>query len=308
MKLGELPHWFAGNASLIVDRYISEKDADNGLNLALRALKKEFGRKSLTAKQMLQEVLIGDKIPEKDFSTLKIFTLRLEKAYQIAIETKRQATFDLPETINEVLRTKLPHLALKWAKKISDIEASLLDIEDMPDLTFSQFVTFVKKQTDITETMTEILKQPDTQKAANKQPVRMAATESGSKSSMGPSVTSSTPQSGPPVSSRVFQNASAGNRPIQRGNGPNVESRCAVCPNAAHLTTDCRRFAGMTAPEKSRIVKEKVLCIRCLGTKHLLRDCPTQITCQECGSPHHRAMHGVSLFPRGGRRTNAPPS
>ena len=74
---------------------------------------------------MLQEVLIGDKIPEKDFTTLKTFALRLEKAYQIAVETKRQATFDLPETINEVLRTKLPHMATKWAQKVSEAESML---------------------------------------------------------------------------------------------------------------------------------------------------------------------------------------
>ena len=181
----------------------------------------------------------------------------------------------------------------------------------MPELTFAQFVTFVKKQTDITETMTEILKNPDMQRGATKQPVRLAATESvpqSSASKASPSVISSMLKPGPQISSRVFQNASARNQPIQRVNGPNVQSSCAVCPNAAHLSTNCRRFAGLTAPEKSRIVKEKRLCIRCLGTEHLLRDCPSQNTCQECGSPHHRAMHGISLFPRGGRRTNAPPS
>ena len=167
--------------------------------------------------------------------------------------------------------------------------------------------------------MTDILKHPDSQKGSVKQSVRIAATESTLRdtagpsgfrkvSQPGPSVPSRVFQSGPSVSSRVAQNVPARNQPTQGGNGPNRESGCAVCPNAVHLTTDCRRFVGLSAPEKSRIVKEKGLCIRCLGTKHLLKDCPTQITCQECGSPHHSAMHGVSLFPRGGRRNNAPPS
>ena len=74
MRVAEMPHWFTGNAGLIVDRFVSEPDATKGLSLALKALKKEFGRKTATAKQMLQELLAGDRIPERDFSTLKTST------------------------------------------------------------------------------------------------------------------------------------------------------------------------------------------------------------------------------------------
>ena len=80
MRLAEMPNWFTGNAGLIIDRFVSESDATKGLSLALKALKKEFGRKTATAKQMLQDLLSGDRIPEKDFSSLKTFALRLKKA------------------------------------------------------------------------------------------------------------------------------------------------------------------------------------------------------------------------------------
>ena len=56
------------------------------------------------------------------------------------------------------------------------------------------------------------------------------------------------------------------------------------------------------------MVKTKGLCIRCLGTRHLLKDCSSAMTCRECGSPHHSAMHGVSLFPRAGGKGEAPAS
>ena len=130
MRLAELSHWFTGNAALICDRFVSELDATKGLALALKALRKEFGRRVLTAKQMLQEILAGDRLSEKDFTGLKTFALKLEKAYQIAIDTRREGTFDLPETINDVLRLKLPHLAVNWAKKVSAAEATFVENDD----------------------------------------------------------------------------------------------------------------------------------------------------------------------------------
>ena len=288
MRLGELSYWFTGNAALIVDRFVSESDATKGLSLAIKALKKEFGRKTLTAKQMLQEILVGDKIPEKDFTALKTFALKLEKAYQVALETRREGTFDLPETINDVIRIKLPHLAVNWAKRVSEVEASMLESDDVPELTFPQFVSFVKKRITIAETTSEILKNPDLQKTVPKLPVRMAAQDVQRPSS----------SKVPMVQQHML------NQPARS----DCPSRCAVCPKAMHHTSDCRKFAAMAAADKSRVVKTKGLCIRCLGTRHLLKDCTSNSVCKECGSPHHSAMHGVSLYPKMTGRGDGPSS
>ena len=296
MRLAELSHWFIGNAALICDRFVSELDATKGLALALKALRKEFGRRVLTAKQMLQEILAGDKLSEKDFTGLKTFALKLEKAYQIAIDTRRQGTFDLPETINDVLRLKLPHLAINWAKKVSAAEASFLEGEEMPEFSFKDFLSFVKKQTVIAETTSEILTNPDTHKPTSKPPVRIAAADASK-----PAHTSrpASSQPAPPPSNKPKP-------PI--GDKSEGQSRCAVCPKSMHHTSDCRKFAGLAASEKARIVKTKGLCIRCLGARHLLKDCTSTMTCKECNSPHHSAMHGVALFPKTGGRDDAPSS
>ena len=288
MRLGELSYWFTGNAALIVDRFVSESDPTKGLNLAIKALKKEFGRKTLTAKQMLQEILIGDKIPEKDFTALKTFALRLEKAYQIAVETRRQGTFDLPETINDVIRLKLPHLAVNWAKRVSEVEASMLESDEVTELTFQQFVNFVKKRIAIAETTSEILKNPDVQKTVPKVPVRMAANDVQKPSS----------SKVPMVQQHMLSQPARSDCP----------SRCAVCPKAMHHTSDCRKFASMAAADKGRMVKTKGLCIRCLGTRHLLKACTSNTVCRECGSPHHSAMHGVSLYPKMSGKGDGPSS
>ena len=290
MRLAELSHWFTGNAALICDRFVSELDATKGLALALKALRKEFGRRVLTAKQMLQEILAGDRLSEKDFTGLKTFALKLEKAYQIAIDTRRQGTFDLPETINDVLRLKLPHLAVNWAKKVSAAEATFLEGDEMHEFTFKEFLSFVKKQIVIAETTSEILTNPDTQKSTSKPTVRIAAADTSKPSGS---------QSAPPQT----------NKPKPpNGDKSEGQSRCAVCPKSMHHTSDCRKFAGLAAAERARVVKTKGLCIRCLGARHLLKDCTSTMTCKECNSPHHSAMHGVALFPKASGKGDAPPS
>ena len=49
---------------------------------------------------------------------MQTFTLQIEKAYKQAIETERDASFHLPETCEEILMTKLPHLVKEWAKLV----------------------------------------------------------------------------------------------------------------------------------------------------------------------------------------------
>ena len=85
-------------------------------------MKKEFGKKRQTAKQLLTDALTGGKLPSKDYAQIKSFALNLEKIYKIAKETKREESFHLSETIYEIIRTKIPHLADKWAKKVAEAE------------------------------------------------------------------------------------------------------------------------------------------------------------------------------------------
>ena len=66
MQLAELPYWFSGTAGLITDRYLGSQDAPQALKNAFRALKKEFGKKRQTAKQLLTDALTGNKLPPKE--------------------------------------------------------------------------------------------------------------------------------------------------------------------------------------------------------------------------------------------------
>ena len=109
MQLAELPYWFGGTAGLITDRYLGAQDAKEALATAFRALKKEFGKRHQTAKQLLTDALAGKKLPSTDYTLIKSFALNLEKIFKVAQETKREESFHLPETIYEIIRTKVQH-------------------------------------------------------------------------------------------------------------------------------------------------------------------------------------------------------
>ena len=114
MKLDELGHWFMGKADLVVGRFATSKDATQGLTDAKKALHEEFGRRRFTAKQLLDDLIVGDKYHEKEHGAIQTFLLQLEKVYHLAIETNWASTFNTREIYEEILRVKLPHLMSRW--------------------------------------------------------------------------------------------------------------------------------------------------------------------------------------------------
>ena len=94
MKLNELPHWFSGPAGLVVTRFSLRKDAKTALEEAIEQLTLVFGRRWTTADEMLETLLVGDKVSVKDTASQLSFVLKLENAYALALETNRAPEFD----------------------------------------------------------------------------------------------------------------------------------------------------------------------------------------------------------------------
>ena len=71
--------------------------------------------------------------------------MNLEKIFKVAQETKREETFHLPETIYEIIQTKVPHLTEKRAKKVADTK---MENDEGEETSFKlpQFIAFIKKQ------------------------------------------------------------------------------------------------------------------------------------------------------------------
>ena len=69
---------------------------------------------------------------------------------------------------------------------------------------------------------------------------------------------------------------------------------CHVCPKPAvpHWTKQCAQFAQLPYAQKTRIVKEKEMCPRCLVPGHKLAECQSKTPCQACASmDHHSLLH-----------------
>ena len=141
MRFLELKHWVTGSASLVVTQYENEQDSTEALKRAKDHLRREFGRKLFTARQMLDELLSGPKLNEKDNESVQAFLLKLSQVHKRAIETNREATFSTRETFDDIIRKKLPSYARKWATRYTDNEERIADDPSRAaELTFSTFL------------------------------------------------------------------------------------------------------------------------------------------------------------------------
>ena len=113
------------------------------------------------------------------------------------------------------------------------------------------------------------------------------------------------------------KNNSGSAKPYNSGGGPRVHSTsvasssCAVCPGN-HLVPDCPQFKSLSADKRGEAVKEKRLCLKCLNTGHIQKDCSRDEVCgvSGCKSRHHPLMHfAPRLHPaatKPGRKAAAP--
>ena len=117
-KLQELQHYFEGAAYDLVEVDVLREDAETALEEALAKLKDKFGVVTETALEMLEDLLAGKAIGEKDHAALLDFYAKLTGVYSLAKETGRAYDFEARSVIETILRKKLPHLMDQWYKKV----------------------------------------------------------------------------------------------------------------------------------------------------------------------------------------------
>jgi len=68
-----------------------------------------------------------------------------------------------------------------------------------------------------------------------------------------------------------------------------IKLTCEVCKES-HPTSQCNTFKQWSTEENYNFVKSKQLCINCLSSKHLIKDCSSH-GCNICGKWHHTLLH-----------------
>ena len=322
MKLAELKHWTVGAANLAVGQFDTEKDPSKALKSAKVHLKKLFGRKLTTAKEMMDEVLSGPKLQENDFESIDVLILKMENIYRVACESNKEATFSTRETYRDVL-AKLPQIyTRKWAVWQTDSDDKYAESDNpIHILGFTDFVRFCRRQNSINSNL-KTLQKESTQNPRN--------TNSGGKDHKGPrpkvgatdvdvgatytevaATTTSRPHKKPGQKGNGNQNpqrksfASATATQPKTTNDttpkkpPNLMStspketgkRCHSCQTSSHNLDSCREFLKKSYNDKKDIVMKNGLCFVCLVFGHLASDCPAEVACKECQGKHNTAFH-----------------
>lgn len=67
-------------------------------------------------------------------------------------------------------------------------------------------------------------------------------------------------------------------------------NRCCFCSESFHSAFVCKRFQKMRISERYDAVRKNGLCINCLSSGHLARNCSKGF-CRQCGRKHHSLLH-----------------
>ena len=99
-----------------------------------------------TALEMLDEVLQGKAIDEKDHSGLLDFFAKLTSVHSLACETNKGGDFENKLVVKTIIEKKLPHLKVKWARK-----AVKYKLANKSEMEFAQFLEYIDEEHTISE-------------------------------------------------------------------------------------------------------------------------------------------------------------
>ena len=316
MKFQELKFWTTGAAGLVVAQYETEEDSTEALTKVKAHLYQEFGRKLVTAGQMLDNLLTGEKFKESDTDNIQVFLLKLSQTHKRAIETHRESTFSTRETYDKILTRKLPFFSKKWAVKITDLEEKIAKTHDYSlTLTFSDFLDHCRRQNNINRNDKAIHKseaaaatssssssssaKPSSNKAAKKvaaTEVEVAATTtSRPKTNKRPSFPDKK-SSAKPTHNPQNHSKPQGQKPTATTHKEAVpktgDKTCLACSGGSHPLDSCREFLKMSDEERRLFVKKKGVCFLCLLHGHMVGSCPSSdIRCKDCNGRHNTVFH-----------------
>jgi len=315
MVLSEIHHWFKGSASIIVTQFQNVLPATLAISKIKEKLKKEFGDKKFTARQLMDSLLKGKPLNQTQHGDVRVLLLSLERLYDKACETGREVNFNTRETYKEVLNKKLPHLIKGWGKRTAK-NARDNEGTSYRELTFKQFISFCHNEahnaycsdtfmeTGSVPTISPSSFSPNTSKQvkpkAKNAIAAMNVTATSSSGNTGQNL--KFPQvkkddSRPNLPKGDVVSSSLGTKMVDSGKGSvggnsGVGKGCASC-GFSHQLSKCRNFAKKSNEEKIALIRSRGICFLCLRQGHMSNVCPDdgQISCEVCQGRHNTLLH-----------------
>ena len=264
-KLNEFQHYFEGAAFQLIEAETLEKtDAGEAVRTAIEKLNKKFGLRKESAMEMLEDVLQGKQVGEKDHGGLLMFYCKLQSIYTLAKSTGRGGEFENKMIIESILSKKTPHLTVKWSKRV--VKNMMSDGEMLGFETFLEFL-------DTEHTIAELCYRNSSQ-VQNSKPVgaaKVAATTATAPAKSG----------GKPTANTTAANTTAAT--------PTAGS-CERC-GGQHRIPACDIFKGLSSADKRKFCINTRICYLCLETGHMARNCKSTEMCAICGIGHHTLLH-----------------
>ena len=139
LKLSEAKFWFINTAGIKVSRFLLRENKEEALEELIAMLKMDYGKRRTTPDEMLEDLMGGDKIPQKDLDAVEEFVAKLESVYYLALDTGRSDQFDKKTLFEGILANKLPQFKHKWIVRWSRKEQA-----NGPLIFFIDFIDYLK--------------------------------------------------------------------------------------------------------------------------------------------------------------------
>ena len=139
LKLSEAEFWFINTAGIKVSRFLLRENKEEALEELIAMLKMDYGKRRTTLDEMLEDLMGGDKIPQKDLDAVEEFVAKLESVYYLALDTGRSDQFDKKTLFEGILANKLPQFKHKWIVRWSRKEQA-----NGPLIFFIDFIDYLK--------------------------------------------------------------------------------------------------------------------------------------------------------------------
>ena len=321
MKVMELNHWFANDAAEICNLFYFVENAEEQFHLIMEELKKYYGRKNITAESMLEKILEGNAIKETENKNLNTFLINLRKFYVTSVKLDKQKHLDSPDTINRIIRARVPFLSKRWTKKrVEHNEKWDGRDENESDLKFADLIAIMEQHLKFQDTLKSVMgptpkkeKNAPTTAAAAPAHVDASNVDQAEKGAEGKKKEEKDAQNEqrekraprPRRNPKEQTTETKENKPPKSTNPPGPSTtrpqgkatqnegwKCIHCEGESfHEILDCSLFILGTVDDRKLMMKKGGHCYRCFARHHRAIDCnQDQITCTKCGGEHHAML------------------
>lgn len=73
--------------------------------------------------------------------------------------------------------------------------------------------------------------------------------------------------------------------------GVNTLGGSPFCHKKRHSIGFCRSFWKLTVAGRREFVEKSSLCLNCMGSSHIVKECPSSYKCRKCDRSHHTLLH-----------------